>query len=337
MKVAELREKLSKLNKEDLSKLAVEFYKLIPKQKKEDYDIDELISNPQQKKNTPRKSDEISLSEMEVDIPTFIEDVRNMHYISPNRVVPKKERATWRFKVKRWHKELTNTNRLDANLKLQVRLLRDLYEILCESCQYQYFTAYDSFESVGVDQPQFFLDIINLLHKTEGKPNTLESCIRMVVKNEVNRYTLYSELMEIVISRYDTPDMKYKGIEILEFIINENDFKPDAETKRNSGFFSFKAYREKECHNNLTEFVLRFYLSLYENNEGIKFFNARYYDSNPEIKLYVLVSILLQYQSKDDIKNELEKALQAGLKIRPGLNTLLDTIKTKNTLPEYMP
>ena len=52
MKVAELREKLSQLKKEDIIKLSVEFYKLIPKAKKEDYDLDAFINIPNKKKRT---------------------------------------------------------------------------------------------------------------------------------------------------------------------------------------------------------------------------------------------------------------------------------------------
>ncbi len=56
MKVAGLREKISKLDKEEIARLAVEFYKLIPKSKKEDYNIDELISNPKKIKEELEKA-----------------------------------------------------------------------------------------------------------------------------------------------------------------------------------------------------------------------------------------------------------------------------------------
>jgi len=99
MKVGELREKLAKLKKEELIKLAAEFYKLIPKSKKEDYDLDGLINNPQQKKKTNSKAS-VSLETLQQTINKFIADAKEQYYLMPNRVVPKKERSTWRFKVK---------------------------------------------------------------------------------------------------------------------------------------------------------------------------------------------------------------------------------------------
>lgn len=132
MKVGELREKLAKLKKEEVTKLAVEFYKLVPKSKKEDYDLDGLINNPQKKKKTQSK-DQVSLETLQQDINTFITNAKNQYYLSSNRIVPKKERSTWRFKVKRWYKELIKTNRRDSDLSLQAQLLTafDYFFVFC--------------------------------------------------------------------------------------------------------------------------------------------------------------------------------------------------------------
>lgn len=59
MKVGELREKLSTLKKDKIIKLASEFYKLIPKAKKEDYDLDQLILNYPLKKQKLKSKDQI--------------------------------------------------------------------------------------------------------------------------------------------------------------------------------------------------------------------------------------------------------------------------------------
>lgn len=53
MKVDELRAKLFQLEKHDIICLAVEFYKLVPKTKKEDYNLDILIDKPEVKTVKP--------------------------------------------------------------------------------------------------------------------------------------------------------------------------------------------------------------------------------------------------------------------------------------------
>lgn len=339
MKVAELREKLSKLDKEEVARLAVEFYKLIPKSKKEDYNIDELISNPKKSMAKSKKTDEIRLSEIQVDVKDFIKNARDMCYISPNRIVPKKERAGWRFKVKRWHKELIKKDRTDGDLKLQAKLLRELYELLCESCDYRYFTAYDTFESVGVDQAQFFADIIDLYHEATGKLNTIEIGIHLMVDNALNRYTLYSELMEILIAKHDLPDLKYKGIEYAKKLIKEKGYQPKSKTQRSYGADFYGEYSKKAYHNNLTEMVVRLYLSLFESKDAIEFFHNNYFEkSTPDdVKIYILTGILLNYKLKTEIKEELEKAQARGVALRSSLKKLLQIIENENRLPEYIP
>ena len=337
MKVNELREKMAKLSKDDVSKLAVEFYKLIPKSKKEDYDIDGMISNPGKKKEATKKTEELSILDMNNDIKDFIDNARGSCYISPNRIVPKKERATWRFKVKKWYKELIKTNRADANLELQARILKDLYELLCESCHYQYFSAYDTFESIGVDQAEFFVSVIDMHHKASGKLNSLEMSIRLVVDNSLNRYTLFSELMEIVIAKHNLPDLKYKAIDICKALLQEHELKTRTQDKKKSGFSSFAEYYAKEKHNNMVEFVLRFHLNLFESKEGMNYFNSFYKEKSPEIKLYVLVKVLFEYKLSDEIRDEIESKIKSGVNPRNGLMELLSILESGNPLPEYIP
>ncbi len=338
MKVAELREKISKLEKQEIIKLAVAFYKIIPKAKKEDYDIDNLINNPQKSKINSKKADEIKLSEIEIEINSFIDRARGMCYISANRVVPKKERAKWRFRVKNWHKELIKKERIDGNLILQAKLLRKLYELLCESFRYQYFTAYDTFESAGIDQSVFFSDIIDLYQAGTGKLNAVEIGIHLIVDNELNRYTLRSDLMEILIEKNNIPDLKYKGIEYAKKLIKEKGYQPDRVMQSYYGSDVFEKYRDKEYHNNLTEMVVRFYLSFHDSKEGINFFHENYFeDSGPEdIKLYILIRILMSYKLKDEIYEKLEKAPARGIILREGLQKLLQIIKKENRLPRYI-
>jgi len=338
MKVGELREKLAKLKKEELVKIAAEFYKLIPKAKKEDYNVDALVDNPgQKKKKSPAKA-QMSLFEIDVAITKFIDDAREQYYVMPNRVVPKKERSTWRFKVKKWYKALINTSRADGDIAIQATSLRKLYELLCESCSYQYFSAYDTFESVGVEQTTFYKSVIDLVHEAEGKTSTVEQCIKLAVDNSLNRYTLYSSLFMELINTYEAPDLKYKAIEVTEKLLKSIKASP---LKKKKGYSSWSSgsldtFRREEKLNNLAELGLRLYLSLFEVEEGVQFYQTYYQDRSDEVKLYVLVRILFGTRHKDQIVIEIEKAIKKGIEPRENLLNLMKEIKQTNELPPYM-
>lgn len=335
MKVAELREKLSKLKKEEIIKLSVEFYKLIPKSKKEDYDLDAIINNPNEKKNKAITKSGASLTELEFDISLFIENAKEQNYVSPNREVPKKERATWRFKVKKWYKELINMKRADKDIARQAKLLSDLYSLLCEACGMVYFSAYDPFQSVGVEQIDFYRSVITLIQEDKGKADCIEKCIELIIDNDLNRYTLYSGLMRELLSTLDVPNLKETGIEIVNRLIVENDFRPKPIEKRKVWSYSSTDYSKQERHNNLTELGYRFYCGLFSVKQAIAFYQMHHYESDEEIKLYILVRLLFEEGRKENIKEVLEESIEKDIKPRQGLLELLKEIKEKDTLPNY--
>lgn len=336
MKVAELREKLGKLKKDEIIKLAAEFYKLVPKSKKEDYDIDSLINNPNKKRTVGKVATKLSLAEIEIEIEEFIKNAKSQNYLFPNKIISKKERSTWRFKVKKWFKELTNTKRADFDLDKQSRLLSKLYELICESCGYEYFSAYDSFQSIGIQQTEFYRAVINLLQENKGKGESLGKAINLIVNNYLNRYTLYSNLMQELLLTLDLPDLKERGIEIGKKLIAEHGYKPEINNKTGSWSFSSGEYRKREKHNNLTELVFRLYDNLFDTQKGVDFYKENHYERSDEVKLYILVSLLFESGNKEQIRIEIEKAIESGIQPRKKLLEIFEEIKEKNTLPKYL-
>ena len=331
MKVGELREKLSKMTVEEITKLTVEFYKLVPKAKKEDFKIDELINNPKKKK-AKKKVPQMDIYDVEFEVSEFIADARDMNYIRPNRIVSKKDRANWRFKVKKWYKELLNTKREEQDLEFQADTLVKLYKLLCESCAYTYFSAYDTFESIGITQVDFFKSILILLIEAKGKKSIIDEGINLVVNNELNRYTLYSELMVVFISFLNIPDLKLQAITKINSILKTINSKQSTSKSYHSNNGHYKIERK---NNNLAEFAFRIYASLGEYDEGIKFFKKEYYHSQAEVKLYVLIEMLFNENKKDLIKREFETAIKKGIQLREELVKLHQQIIEKDCLPNY--
>lgn len=337
MKVGELRMKLSKLKKDEVIKLAAEFYKLIPKAKRIDADIDALVDHPGGGAGKVAKDNNtaLSLDEIEQDVKDFLVHAREQYYLAPNRVISKRERPKWRFKVMKWHKELIKLKRADKNLEMQASLLSDLYELMCEACGYQYFSAEDPFRSIGIEQTLFYNTVLEVREKAMGKIALVDKGIGLIMDNYLDRETLYSDLMEILIEQLNTPDLKYAAIDKSKQFMKANGFKPG---QREKGRFSssMESFYVQEKHNNLTELIFRLHVHLDEHEEAIQFFKDHHYEHGEEIKLYVLIRMLFDYREKDHIVRELETAIENGVQPRGNLLELLKHAREEGALPKYM-
>ena len=327
MKVPELRKKLKQLEKEELIKIAAEFYKRIPKAKREAYNLDELVENPSKKPTQSAAKQEEPLAELERQIYTFAEDARAQLYFAPNRVIPKKQRPKWRFHVKRWYKALANQRRTDRNLRKQVDLLKVLYEVLGEACFYIYFSAYDPFEAAGIEQTEFYKTIITLLQEAEGKGFTVEEAIRILAYNPLNRYTLYSDLMYVLIDTLDLPDLKKRAIDRIQKMIHESEHEQNDPDKVDD------ARQIRKRINTLTNLGLRLYIRLAEYEDGLALYKKHFFDMNEEVKLYILIKILSKEGEAELIVSEIEGGIQKGLKPRNDLINFKDTIKQTGQIP----
>lgn len=338
MKVAELRKKLARLSKDEISMLAVELYKIIPKAKKEDYGLDDLINNPTIKKKRKKKKQKYTpLSEIKRDIPEFIKNAETQNYIAPNRNIPKRERSKWRFKVMRWYKELINTRRADADVKTQAKLLSDLYEVLCKACGYYLFSTDDPFRSVQIEQHEFYKSVLLLIEQSEGKAGVTDRGIPLMINNDLDRETLYSTLGAVYLSFLTTPDLKTRAIENTVKLIKETNFDPNKKEKTNIYIWqSDKDYRKEYKNNELAKLGFRLYCSLYDTEEAIRFFKEYYWHNEEEVKIYVLTTLLFEQRLKEEIKRELREARQQGIRLRNNLLRLLSAIEKTDTLPEYI-
>ncbi len=339
MKVDELRVKLLKLNQDDLIKMAVEFYKLIPKAKKEDANLDALINTPPEQKmvKTIIVAALRHLVDIETEVDTFMKNAREQNYIAPNRIIPKKERATWRFKVKAWYKELTNGKNMHFEVGKQTDILVNLYTLMSDACGYQYFSADDPFESIGISQSDFYRTVVQFIDKAQGKTGVANRGIGLIVNNHISHTNSYSSLMDELIPILETPDAKYHAIDVTNKLIQENKFTRPTNKKGPSNYYNFSSdhYRKERKNNHLAEIGFRLYASLYEYDAAMEFYQKHGYERDNEVKLYILTRLLLTHGQKDAIKTMLLNAIKAGEKLRPGLLTLLKTIEETDELPRH--
>ena len=125
MLVNELKKELAKYDRKDMEKIVIELYKRVPKHKKEEYQIDDFIKNVKKTKSVMKA---VTIEELQKEIIYFLECVDNEYYVIPNRVIPKKERSTWRFKVKRFYKELIKYDPVTMEGVLATDLLIQIYK-----------------------------------------------------------------------------------------------------------------------------------------------------------------------------------------------------------------
>ena len=338
MKVEELRVKLYKLQQDEVIRLAVEFYKLVPKAKKEEYNLDDLINTPEVKTAKPAANENlVSFEIMVKEVNTFIDNAKNQHYLYPNKIVAKKDRATWRFKVKAWYKDVTNPKTYGYEMNKKSEICANLYNLLCESCHFQYFSSDDPFNSVGIEQTDFFRSVLQLIELTEGKISLLNRGLDMAINNETSPNTLNSYVMQEFVNILDDEQIKYDAIEKIEKMIQDNKPRIVVTTKRGAyqEDFSTKYNRERKT-NNLAELGFRLHASLLEYDEAIAFYNKYAVQSNEEVKLYILIRLLFESKQKAYIQSVLESATILGIDLRASLKKLLATIQKNNVLPQYM-
>ena len=207
MKVGELRNTIERYKPDQLKTLVVEMYKAMPKAVKEDQAIDDLISNPTSKRKARKRDAAPDIEVLRLDVETLIENAYSLCYLIPNRVVPKRERPQWRFTARRLYKQLGAVAADPGSLPDACSLLERLYLMLCRSCSETLFTAYDTFESVGISQAEFFERVLELNRRNETPRDFVQNSVLLYLENGLNRYTLYTQLMDVVLRFLDTPDM----------------------------------------------------------------------------------------------------------------------------------
>jgi hypothetical protein len=315
--------------------IITQLYKAVPKAIKEENDIDSILKDPdsltQSKSKTGREElPDIKLLQEETE--RFIKNAYNQNYFIPNKFVSKRDRPKWRFIVKRLYKDVLAVAGKTENLPLAAQLLEELYQLLCHSCHYTLFNAYDPFQSMGIEQEEFFRRVLALKFQIEDIDTVIKNTLLMLINNPLNRYTLHENLMEVILEFLKTPDLREKGIskcnELLEALKREP---PSKDADYN---YTYK-YEKQEKLNNLTEMGFLCYAQLYEYDKAISFYKKNYAEDDSEIALYILLRLLFSLNQKDYFLQEYEKALTNGITPRQSLKKMYRSIKESGKLPEY--
>ncbi len=316
MLISELKSEIKKYKKEELEKIIVELYKRIPKSKKEDYDIDYFIKNIDSKKVEKK---EVNFETLTKEISYFLGCVDNGLYRVPNRIISKKERSTWRFKVKRYYKELIKVLPDSENGGMATFLLIELFKRLSTGSNTLLFVNWDTFKALGVSQYNYYDIIMKRILYNGYTKDALKNCIDLLnVKKDPDELS-YS-MFEALFDNLKTSSTKEEALELLNDKIIE--LKKDL---KNAKDFE-KSFAISELLNNYVELVFNIYISLHENEKAIAFFQNNYNERDNEVKEYVLLCNLEDLNLIDEWIKEYE-AKQSKINFRDSLKSKYENFK----------
>lgn len=338
MLISELRELLKQYKEEDLRLLISEMYKSMPKKLREDKDIDLMLKDIQSYmrigKIEKKQSIQVDIKDLKMEIEQFIDYAYKQYYFAPNSFIHKKERPKWRFKVKSYIKDLQKISNEEEDGITATDFLEKLYEMLCYACGYYIFSTEYPFRSVGIEQTEVLDTIISRRLASGISKKSVKSVVELVINSSLDRETLYSSLIKVLVKNLKFPHLKEMGIEQSIILKEELDKLKPTQSKK-IWVSDSSDYKRREKINNLVEIVFRLNIELCEYEKAIKYFNDNHVERDNEISLYVLLSLLLEYELKEYWLREYDEALKKGIKPRERLEKTYKYIKENETLPEY--
>jgi hypothetical protein len=333
MKVTEIKSIIEKYSQDQLRSIITQLYTAIPKAIKEEDDIDGLLTDPDRLTRSrsqvkQRVIPDIELLKAETD--RFIEYACKQYYFIPNRFVSKVNRPKWRFIVKRLYKDLLLASGQKDVLPIAGKLLESLYQLLCYSCEIILFNGYDAFESIGIEQEEFYRRVLALKIQYEEKNVFIKNSLLLMINNSLNRCTLHEDLMRVILEFVKTTDLREMTIakcdELIEIVKREPLSKKDERGSQ---------YNKREKLNILAEMGFLCYAQLFEYQKAVSYFKKNYHNQRNEVTLYVLLRLLFDLNQKDCFLQEYETAIKYGITPRENLMKVYRFIKENDKFPVH--
>lgn len=280
MKVQELRNLFETSERAHLEKAFVECYKQLRKRQKEEIDP-VLTTILEGKEIDPKtKGSPVDFAQLEQQINEFICNANAQNYFIPNRTIPKSQRPKWRFLVKNFIKELAKIPADSENHKKSVKLLSDLYGLICQASNVYLFSTEDPFRSIGWKQPDFYA---LLVAKTFANGYTRENISQMLLfatGSGLSRESLPIQQELVLLGHLKTSDVKYMAIEDAKKLVDDQ---TDRLFSLNSS--GNQRYEIKETINEFCSMIFLITIDLAEPEDGMKYFFKHIMERNDEITL----------------------------------------------------
>lgn len=332
MKIAELRKIIKNHKKSELEFLVAAFYKLIPKAKKEANHLDDLIREPRREKISKATTKAVvTLPEIAQEVDTFIEHAEAEYYYSRNAVIPTKEQSKWRFKVKRWYKSVVSIVQKDVQqAALADEILTKLYKVLCTSQHEYLLPGSEGFRATGIPQTHFLKQVLEIRTRYQSPEEFVRESLKLLFDKESSSDILFSWLIELQLDFLPQPPLLELAIAATKERYDQWREKHDPNDR-----FSIK-YSIKRKLELYVEYIFRAYLKLNDSATAIAYYQENHIFNRDEVKLYILVRMLFEYQLSEEILQVINRAEAAGVEPREQLLKLRNNLVAGKALPEYM-
>ena len=271
---------------EEKDKIIIELYKRIPKRVKEEYDIDGYLKNIKVNENTKKEKEvKLTFDELASEVNYFLECAWNELYSEPNRIISKSERSKWRFKAKKYYKELSNIDINSEYYDESNKLLIELFKVLSRGTNYLLFSNWETFRAVQISQEDFFDLIMKRVLVNFNKEN-LETIVKLLEVDKDPYGSLYKVIYNVFLNNLTSNNQLEMALEIIKKEVDDLNIQVIELSKKG------KEYDLKEKCNYFVLTILDIYIRLEDVNKGIEYFDKYYKAYNNEMKTYDLLEEL---------------------------------------------
>jgi len=293
MKVQELRQLMESADMEHLIKAFIESYKYLRKAQKEEIDpvlVDILKGNEVVKKKT---EEIVEFDDLEQQVKDFIENAYAQNYLGPNRVIPKNQRSKWRFMVKNFIKKLERIEPGDSNYAKAVKLLTDIYALICEGCNCYLFSTDDPFRSIGWQQAALFELVVRKTFAAGYMREDISRLLLLSATGGLSTEAVHINQEMVLIDGLKTSDAKCMAIEEAQKLVEERTGKLEKLKKYDSG-----RYGLEEAVNAFCDVILFLSIELAEPIKGVEYYFKNFKGDNQQRALYHALNLI------DDIEED---------------------------------
>lgn len=157
-------------------------------------------------------------------------------------------------------------------------------------------TIWNTFGAIQVTQSEFLKDIVDRKLFSGISSENLQSCIDLL-EAKYDPQEFHKNVFGVIESSLKTTDAKYLAIELLQKKVD----------KWNEKYNKKQDYDNEVMLNYFVENIVYIYFDLYETDKGIKYFKKKYVCKNKEVKEYILLEMIDEYDFYIEWINEYEK------------------------------
>lgn len=199
--------------------------------------------------------------------------------------------------VKNFIKELIKVSPGDDNYEKAVKLLTDLYALICEACNVYLFSTDDPFRSIGWKQPDFFQLLVTRTFANGYSRESISRMMLLATTGGLSRESLYILQETVLLGGLKTSDVKYMAIEEGKKLVEEREEKLK---ERAGNKYDSRQYYIREAVNELCSMIFIITMTLAEAEDGMAYFFKHCTEPDKEITLYRALD-LADWMDEDDL------------------------------------